>query len=282
MGKPSLFGPIAAFEWRYQLRSPVLWVGFALFFLLTFGATTVDQIQIGSRGNVNINSPFAILQTTGIMSVFGVFIIVALVAGTVLRDDETGFAHILRSTRLTKWPYLSGRFAGSVLAALFVMAAVPLAIALGSFMPWLDAEKIGPFRLGDYIWALLVMCLPTILILGAAFFALATVTRSMMWSYICAMLLLVLYFVTRGMLRDPSFDEIAALTDPFGMSALSIVTKYWTAAERNGQLPELTGVFLANRLIWLAAGLALFTLAASLFRFEDKASGGCITAASIH
>ncbi|MFM9040513.1 MAG: ABC transporter permease/M1 family aminopeptidase [Betaproteobacteria bacterium] len=273
MGKPSLFGPIAAFEWRYQLRSPVLWVGFALFFLLTFGATTVDQIQIGSRGNVNINSPFAILQTTGIMSVFGVFIIVALVAGTVLRDDETGFAHILRSTRLTKWPYLSGRFAGSVLAALFVMAAVPLAIALGSFMPWLDAEKIGPFRLGDYLWALLVMCLPTILILGAAFFALATVTRSMMWSYICAMLLLVLYFVTRGMLRDPSFDEIAALTDPFGMSALSIVTKYWTAAERNGQLPELTGVFLANRLIWLAAGLGLFTLAASLFRFEDKARG---------
>ena len=49
--RPFLFGPVARFEWAYQLRSPVLWVGFALFFLLTFGATTVDQIQIGSRGN---------------------------------------------------------------------------------------------------------------------------------------------------------------------------------------------------------------------------------------
>ena len=51
MKSPSLFLPVAAFEWRYQLRSPVLWVGFALFFLLTFGATTIDEIQIGSRGN---------------------------------------------------------------------------------------------------------------------------------------------------------------------------------------------------------------------------------------
>ena len=198
MKSPSLFLPVATFEWRYQLRSPVLWVGFALFFLLTFGATTVDQIQIGSRGNVNINGPYAILQTMGIMSVFSVFIIVALVAGTVLRDDETGFAPILRSTRLSKWPYLGGRFVGAVAAALLVMAAVPLAIAIGSFMPWLDAERLGPFAIGHYVWALLVMGLPTILILGAAFFALATVTRSMMWSHVGAMALLALGVVARG------------------------------------------------------------------------------------
>ncbi|MEY3287234.1 MAG: hypothetical protein RL500_1964, partial [Pseudomonadota bacterium] len=70
MKRPSLLLPIAAFEWRLQLRSPVLWVGFALFFLLAFGATTVDQIQIGARGNVHINAPYAILQTTAIMTVF--------------------------------------------------------------------------------------------------------------------------------------------------------------------------------------------------------------------
>jgi hypothetical protein len=270
MKSPSLFLPVAAFEWRHQLRSPVLWVGFALFFLLTFGATTIDEIQIGSRGNVNINAPYAILQTTGIMSLFSIFIVVALVAGTVLRDDETGFAPILRSTRLTKWPYLGGRFLGSVAAALLVMSAVPLGIAVGSFMPWLDPERLGPFVPGHYLWALFVMALPTILILGAAFFALATVTRSMMWSYVGAMLLLVLFLVTRGLLRDPRFDDISALTDPFGLSALGLATKYWTAVERNTQLPELSGIFLANRVIWLAAGLAVFAAAAALFRFEQR------------
>ena len=118
MKRPSLFLPVAAFEWRLQVRSAVLWVGFALFFLLAFGATTVDQIQIGARGNVHINAPYAILQTTGIMSVFAVFVVVALVAGTVVRDEETGFAPILRSTRLGRGAYLGGRFLGALAAAL--------------------------------------------------------------------------------------------------------------------------------------------------------------------
>ena len=84
------------------------------------------------------------------------------------------------------------------------------------------------------------------------------------------MLLLVLFLVTRGLLRDARFDEIGALTDPFGLSAFSITTKYWTAEERNSALPALSGVFLANRLIWLGAGLAVFAVAAWLFRYEDK------------
>ena len=84
---------MAAFEWRYQVRSPVFWVGCAMFFLLTFGAATVDQIQIGARGNVNINSPFNILQVQLIMGMFANFVTVAMVAGAVLRDD--GY-HLLR------------------------------------------------------------------------------------------------------------------------------------------------------------------------------------------
>ncbi len=277
--KFSLFGPVARFEWTCQWRSPVLWVGFALFFLLTFGATTVDQIQIGSRGNVNINSPFAIVQTVGIMSLFAMFIVVALVAGTVIRDEETGFAPILRSTRLTRWAYLGGRFVGANLAALFVLASVPLAIAVGSAMPWLDPERLGPFVPLHYLWALLVMGLPTLLILGAISFSLATATRSMMWSYVGLVALLVGYLVTRGLLSDPKFDDISALTDPFGLSALSITTRYWTAAERNTLLPELSGVFLANRLLWLGVGAAVFAGAASLFRFEQRGARAASAAA---
>ncbi|MBN8489163.1 MAG: hypothetical protein J0M20_15745, partial [Burkholderiales bacterium] len=275
----SFFSAVARFEWRYQLRSPVFWVGFALFFLLTFGATTVDQIQIGSKGNVNLNSPFAIVQTLAVMSLFAIFIVVAMVAGTVLRDDETGFAPILRSTRLGKGAYLGGRFTGAMAAALLVLASVPLGIAVGALMPWLDAEKLGPFVPGHYLWALFVIGLPTLVIIGAAFFALATATRSMMWTYVGAVALLVLYFVSRGLLRNMERDTIAALADPFGLSALGIVTKYWTAADRNTRLPELSGLLLANRLIWLGLGGLLFALTAWRFRFEQRAAKVAVTAA---
>ena len=71
-----MFIPIARFELAYQLRNPVLWISFGLFFLLTFGAVTVDEIQIGSGGNTLVNSPFAILQTVLIMSIFANFALV--------------------------------------------------------------------------------------------------------------------------------------------------------------------------------------------------------------
>lgn len=267
-----MFASIAAFEWRYQLKSPVFWVGCLIFFLLTFGATTVDQIQIGSRGNVNINAPFAIVQTLGIMSVFAVFVVVAMVAGSVIRDDETGFAPILRSTRIGRTAYLAGRFSGASAAALLVLASVPAAIAVGSTMPWLDSEKIGPFVLVHYLWALFVFGLPTLLITAAAFFALATATRSMMWTYVATVALLVLSFVARGLLRDPQYDTWAALSDPFGLSPLNIVTRYWTAADRNTQLPALSGLLLANRVLWTGIALALLALARWRFRFEARAS----------
>lgn len=265
---------IAAFEWRYQLRSPVFWVGCLLFFLMTFGSVTVDQIQIGAKGNVNLNSPYSILQTLAIMSIFATFIVVAMVAGVVVRDDETGFAPILRSTRVRKGSYLVGRFIGANAAALLVLAAVPLAIALGVLMPGVDADKVGAFHLSHYAYALFAFGLPTLLITSALFFALATATRSMMWTYVGAVAAIVLYFVGRGMLRDPQYDTIAAFADPFGLSSLSLVTKYWTAAERNTLLPPLSGAMGANRLLWSAIALALFGFACQRFRFEQHGKAG--------
>jgi ABC-2 type transport system permease protein len=263
---------IAAFEVRYQLRSPLLFVGFAIFFLLTFGSVTIDQIQIGGRGNVNVNSPFAILLTLGIMSVFAIFVVTAFVANVVIRDDETGFAPILRATRIRKFDYLVGRFIGAIAVAFIIITSVPLGILVGSWMPWVDAEKLGPFVLSHYLYALFLYGLPTLLVTGAGFFALATATRSMMWTYVGVIGFLVLFITARILLRDPVYDNLSALIDPFGIGALIQTTKYWTAAERNTQFPPIAGLILYNRLIWLAAGAALFALAYSIFRFEARGS----------
>jgi ABC-2 type transport system permease protein len=129
---------------------------------------------------------------------------------------------------------------------------------------------VGAFHLSHYAYALFAFGLPTLLIVSATFFALATATRSMMWTYVGAVGVLVLYLVMRGLLRDPQYDSVSALADPFGLSALTIATKYWTAAERNTQLPALAGPLLANRLIWAGVGLALFAWAYRVFRFEQK------------
>lgn len=270
---------IAAFEVRYQIRSPLFVVSFILFFLLAFGAVTSDHIQIGAKGNVNINAPTAILQALAIMGVFAIFIVTAFVANVVIRDDETGFAPILRATRIGKFDYLVGRFAGALLVAVLVQCAVPLAMLLGSFMPWLDSEKVGPLVLWHYAYAILVIGIPTVFVMGAGFFALATATRSMMWTYVGVIGFLVLFAVSRVLMRDPSYDTIGAVLDPFAVSALSQVTKYWTVSDRNTLLPPLGGVLLYNRLLWLGVGTSLFALAYAVFRFE--VNGKAANAAAI-
>lgn len=263
-----MFVSVAAFELRLLLRSPVFWIGFAIFFLLAFGSITVDGIQIGAGGNVRLNAPYAIAQTLAIMCVFGIFVATAFVAGAVIRDDETGFAPLVRSTRVGKPAYVLGRFVGASAAALLVMASVPLGMALGALMPWLDPQRIGPNEPLHYLTAYVVFVVPTMLVVCAAFFALATATRSLMWTYIGAVAALVGFFVSRALLRDPALDGVSAWTDPFGLSALSLATKYWTAAERNTLLPPLQGVLLGSRLLWLGVAGALLALAYAVFRMD--------------
>ena len=94
-----MFGKIARFELRYQLRNPVFWVVAILFFLLTFGSVTIQQVQIGGGGNIHKNAPQAIAQTSLILSLFYMFVTTAFVANVIVRDDESGFGPMVKSKR---------------------------------------------------------------------------------------------------------------------------------------------------------------------------------------
>jgi ABC-2 type transport system permease protein len=265
-----MFRHLAAFEFRYQLRSPVFWTTTLLFALLTFGAITSDQVQIGSAGNVKKNSPFAIANTLEIMSIFAVFIMAAFVSNVVVRDDDTGYGPIVHATRVSTFDYLFGRFTGAFAVGCLAFAGVPLAMLVGSFMPWLDPDTIGPFRPGDYAYVYTVLCVPTLLMMAAFCFALATMTRSMVATYVGVVALLMIYFVSTAFFRRPEYERIVALIEPFGIGAFTQATKYWTAAERNTQLPPVAGLILWNRLIWLGAGMLLLAAAGARYKRGAK------------
>lgn len=266
-----MFAKIAAFELRYQFRNPVFWVVSILFFLLVFGSVTVEQIQIGSGGNVHKNGPYAIAQTHLIMSLFFMFVTTAFVANVIVRDDESGFGPMVRSTRVSKFDYLLARFVGAFLAAGVAFAAVPLAMWIGSFMPWVDSETLGPNRLADYAYAYFVLALPNVFLTSAIFFAVATMTRSMMYSYLGVVVFLVVYLVFNTTIRArPDFREWAGYIEPFGIGAFSTVTRYWTATESNTITPPLTGMLIVNRLLWIALSLGTLAFAYARFSFSER------------
>ena len=263
-----MFRAIAGFEFRYQLKSPVFLVTFVFFFLLAFGAITSDNIQIGGIGNVHINSPDALAQTHLVFSLIGMFIVTAFLANIVLRDIEFRTAETFFTTPIRKRDYLFGRFLGAYGVALLLLAAVPLGTFLGTLMPWLDPERLGPFVFSHYLYPYLVIGALNLLFAGALAFALATLTRSMGLTYVGIVAFFLLYGVTQNFLGEPAYRAIAALFDPFGGTAYQEATRYWTAYERNRQLVPLSGVFLLNRAIWFGVSLAIIALTAWRFRFE--------------
>ena len=74
-----MFGKIAGFEFRYQIKSPIFWIVAGIFFLLTYAFVASDVISIGGGGNIHENSPFAIAQTHLILSIFYKVVTTAIV-----------------------------------------------------------------------------------------------------------------------------------------------------------------------------------------------------------
>jgi len=265
-----VFATIARFELRYQLRNPVFWVGITLFFLLTFGATTAESIRLGSGGNIHTNAPTAIAQIQLIMSLFFMFVTTAFVGNVVVRDDETGFGGIIRSTKIGKVPYMLGRFSGAFLGAAVAFLAVPLAIWIGTYMPWVNPELLGPNRLGDYLFSYFVLALPNVLMTAAIFFAVACWTRSVTYSYLTVILFMFAYFALTAMLRKWPDLSVAAYLEPFGTVAYSLGVRYLTPAQANTQPLELTSALLSHRLVWLAISAAIVAVSIWRFNFAER------------
>jgi hypothetical protein len=264
---------IAGFEFRYQLKNPVFWVAVIAFFLLSFGVVASESVSIGGTGGGNIheNGPFKIAMAMLLFSIFYLFVSTAFVANVIVRDDDTGFGPIVRSTRVTKFDYLFGRFLGAFAIAAFGFLAIPLGIWVGSLMPWVDQETLGPTRGLYYFWSYFVLAVPDIFVTGAIFFALATATRSMMTTYVGVIAFLILWGVMNSVLgNSPEYQHLVAITDAFGLGAYGEATRYWTASERNSLVPAFAGLLLVNRLVWMGVALLFLGLAYRFYRFSDK------------
>ncbi|HEX8062451.1 MAG TPA: M1 family aminopeptidase [Allosphingosinicella sp.] len=265
-----MFLKIALFELRYQLKNPVFWVAAVLFFLFCFGAMTSSTVQIGAGGNIHKNSPVALTLIQANFSLFFMFVTTAFVANVVVRDDDTGFGPIVRSTPITRLQYLGGRFAGATTAAALAFLFIPLGLWIGSLMPWIDAETLGPNRLSYYAFGFLVLGLPGLLITGAIFFTAASLTRSMMWTYVAVIVFFLAWLILLGVGRaKPELRDTMAIVEPFGIGALSNATRYWTSAESNTLTPAFEGALLLNRLIWLGVAAAFLAFGIARYRFAE-------------
>jgi ABC-2 type transport system permease protein len=262
-----MFKEIFGFELRQQLKSPLFWMIAIAFGAIAFAAATSDSVQIGGGvGNTHRNAPLVVLNWLCGFTLIGMFLITVFVAGAALRDFEAGTADMFFATPLSRGAYLGGRFMAGYLTAALVMVFVALGLTLGAHMPWIDPARLGPTEMRTYVYSFGVFVLPDLFFVAALLFLLATLTRSLLGTYIGVIAFFVLWQIAGISLGNLQHLTLGALIDPFGFGAIELASRYWSIEDRNTRLPELSGLLLANRAIWVGAGAVMIAAAMSLFR----------------
>jgi hypothetical protein len=273
-----MLGGILRFEWRYQARRPAFAAVAAVFALVgfAFAATAFGP------DDVHLNSPYSIAESLGLASLMVVLAGTFFCAQGALRDPEHRMTEIVFATAITKRQYVLGRYAGVVLATATAFAFVLPGLLAGTFAVSHDPARVAPFRLLPYVWACTILALPNLLLVTALLFGIALITRSALATYVGGILAYGVYFVAALFSGSPLMAgtsppsvrgmAVAAVADPFGLSAFFEQTRYWTAAERDSELLVLGGHLLANRLLCLLA--AALVVAAVIRRFAFRVSDG--------
>ena len=269
MAARSVWTAIFWFEVRYQLRQPLFYlVTFALSVLLFIAGT--DHGAGGASGRLHLNAPAVILEQLVKWIYLVLFLMTGFVASAAVRDFDQRTSELFFSKPISRFDYLTGRFAGTMVVAALPYVVGAAALAASSFMPWLDPERVGPFRFAPYAFGLGVMIIPTLIALGAAFYALASWTRSTLATYFGVVAFFAIS-ATAGMAASQfGVEWVGQLLDPFGVTALGGALKYSTVAELNTTTPTVGGTLLWNRILWL--GLGLSALGFSVVAFDPSRS----------
>ncbi len=271
---------IASFEFRSRLKLISTWVYFLVFFAIAMlwiaaagGLFKDANISFGS-GKVFVNSPYAVTQTVSVLGMFGITIMAAIMGRAVQQDFEYRTHNFFFTSPIQKLQYLGGRFAGALGVVLVVFTSIALGAYLATLLPGMDAERLGANHWSTYLAPYGVMLLPNALLIGGIFFSLAALTRKMLPVYIGSVLMLIGQMIASQLVRDIDNKTLAALVDPFGSRALSVLAEYWTVAERNTRTVTLEGVLLWNRLLWMAIGAGVAAVCAWRFSFAAFVSEG--------
>lgn len=274
-----MFSHIFSFEVNYWLRRPMVYIFILINFLLVFGATSSDNIQIGSAvGNVLRNSPSQIQFWFSMMSVLsGLVMTAAFMQGAALRDFDNNSYQIVFSSPISRASYYFGRFFGaafvSLLPAIGIVFGVLLGSIIGPLAGWSEAERFGAIYWSAYSNSYFIFVIPIVLISGSLIFTTAALSRSTMAAFIAALSILILWIMSGTLLSDIDSENLTVFSDILGVRVWRLCTKYWTIDDKNTLSVSLWQAKMGiNRLIWLAVGAAVLLAGYFKFSFAEKSS----------
>jgi len=269
-----MFSRLLLFEWRFHSRH-ISFLAFAIAFL-AFGFALSGNAF--GEPNLYYNSTYNLHKIVGLFSLVAIFFIMVQTSRVVLRDQVHRMAPLIFTTPILKRNYLGTRFVGLFLSGVLLFGFAIIGLWGGAIIRSGSEDQIGPILMINYIWPYLVLALPNLFLAAALLFLIANLTRSTLATYLGGIFLYCLYWFGAIFFNSPMIAgstpatpegmALAALIDPFGLSAFFEQTQYWEIVEKNEANIGLYGFFLANRMIWIAIGTGVLFLTYRLFSFR--------------
>ncbi|MFT7168003.1 MAG: ABC-2 type transport system permease protein [Paracoccaceae bacterium] len=252
---------LTRFELLTQLRHPAFWLSVAACAAagVAFGATDLGALS-AAPGRLARNVPVGVVTGLSGLSSVGMIIALVLVGTAGLRDSASGMTPLILSKPVSRLSLLAGRYAGAVLAVLAAMSVGALAMAAtyaahSGSDPAITAGTAWPWVVG-----MVLFVVPNVLFISSFVLLAALSTHRISTTFLAVLPVIVGQDIAEALASTHPDSWLPALMDPIGFAALQAVTRGWTVAEFQHDLPALTGPLLANRLLWLAITPALLAL----------------------
>lgn len=251
---------ILRFEFAYQARRVRTWIYFAILFVVA------NRLRGGG-----VNSLFTAVQETLLLSLLWALMAPAVAGSAAARDVQTRMHPLVYTAPIRKADYLGGRFLAAFGLNALILFAVPLGMLVDFLLPGGKPDIFGPFPPVAYFGAYGFLALPTAFIFTAVQFAFAALTRKAVFSYLGTVLFGVGVGVTAAVVTNVfHLPALASLLDPTARIILVQIPET-TLFEMDAVLAGMKGTMLANRLLWVAIALVIFTFTYRRFRFEHPA-----------
>lgn len=265
-----MFWQIFSFEIKYRLKRPATYLYFLAFFLIAVLCFSTGSTPASEK--VYHNSPVVLAQFMAIFSMVMMLVCSAVMGVPLYRDIEHNTGNYYLSYPISENGYFWGRCLGSFLFVILIGTSLMVGAWFGSLIgpvfDWIPAKRIGPNHLVNYLQPFFCIAVPNLFLASAIFFGLVAITRNVKVIYVGSILLLIAYLLCNFLVSDIENKNLVKLLDPFGVNTLNLEIRFYTPAEQNTMLVPVKGLFLYNRLIWLAVGFLI--LMGTYFNFSFK------------
>lgn len=244
-------------EWRVQWRRPFTWICALLYFGIAFG--DIVQIGLGATGMEWVNGGAIILDRAIILSVLGVLAAAGIVGDSMGRDRDESIEPVVLTTGAGRAVLGGARFLVCFLVVMLTTTLFIPGMLLGTLVPGIPQDLIGPFDFSHYLQAFLLFILPNAFVMSALLYAVSVITRSQAAAFGAALGLVALYVGALMLLGRDTYQHdklpLYGLLDPFGTIASAEFAMNWTVQQANTHFVPFEGLLQLNRLIWLSIGV---------------------------